>query len=45
MGGALAAVSLATTAYVLWTRTHPHRIDITPYASPDGGGVTVVGHF
>jgi len=45
VGGTLAAVSLASTAYLLWTRAHPHRIDLAPYAAPDGGGVTVLGRF
>jgi hypothetical protein len=45
VSGSLAAVSLAATAYVLWTRLHPHHVDVTPYVSPDGGGVTVLGRF
>jgi hypothetical protein len=45
VGGTLAAVTVASTMYLLWTRAHPHRLDLVPYAAHDGGGVTVLGRF
>ena len=44
-GGTIAAMSLATTAYLLWTHAHPHRLDLAPYVAPDGGGLSVLGRF
>ncbi|MEO6774389.1 MAG: hypothetical protein ABI467_15440 [Kofleriaceae bacterium] len=45
VGGSLAAVSVASTVYLLWARAHPHRLDLVPYAAPNGGGVAVLGRF
>ena len=45
IGDTLVAASIATTAYLLWTHAHPHRIEVAPYVGPDGGGLTVLGRF
>lgn len=45
IGGTVVAASLVTTAYMLWTHAHPHRIDVAPYVGPDGGGFSVLGRF
>jgi hypothetical protein len=47
IGAALGAAAIATTTYVIWRHVHPKRsrVDVLPWATPDGAGVMAVGQF
>ena len=47
IGAALSAVAIGTTGYLIWRRLHPRpsRVEIVPWASPEGAGLTAAGRF
>ena len=47
VGAALSAVAIGTTGYLIWRRLHPRpsRVELVPWASPDGAGLTAAGRF
>ncbi|MBV8755834.1 MAG: hypothetical protein JO257_01080, partial [Deltaproteobacteria bacterium] len=47
VGAVLGAAAIATTAYVIWHRSQAKRssVEVVPWVSPSGAGVTALGRF